>query len=104
MWIGRANPTATVNPDGRIAMQDAGATSADLLADDLEPQSAAIVRALRAFDEAEALMRGRLRSLLGVGPTDLAALRYIRSRESQGDPARGTDLRRRLGVSSAAAT
>jgi DNA-binding MarR family transcriptional regulator len=85
-------------------MQDAGATPADLIPEVLQPQAASIVRALRAFDEAEALMRGRFRSLLGVGSTDLAALRYIRSREAQGDPARGTDLRRRLGVSSAAAT
>lgn len=85
-------------------MQDASATSVDLLADALEPQAAEIVRALRDFDEAEALMRGRFRALLGVGATDLSALRYIRSREKQGEPARATDLRRRLGVSSAAAT
>ena len=49
-------------------------------------------------------MRSRIRQRLGLGSTDLAALRYIRSREVQGDHARGTDLRRRLGVSSAAAT
>lgn len=85
-------------------MQEAGATSADLIPEVLQPQAASIVAALRAFDEAEALMRGRFRALLGVGATDLAALRYIRSREAQGEPARGTDLRRRLGVSSAAAT
>ncbi len=56
-------------------MQDASATSVDLLADALEPQAAEIVRALRDFDEAEALMRGRFRALLGVGATDLSALR-----------------------------
>lgn len=83
---------------------DAAAEPLELVVGELDPQAAAIVTALRAFDDAELRMRSRFRRLLGVGTTDLAALRFIRSRERQGNPARGTDLRQRLGVSSATAT
>lgn len=76
----------------------------ELIVGDLDPQATAIVSALREFDDAELRMRSRFRRLLGVGSTDLAALRFIRSREKQGRPAHGTDLRKRLGVSSATAT
>jgi len=76
----------------------------ELVVGELDPQATEIVAALRAFDDAELRMRSRFRRLLGVGTTDLAALRFIRSRERQGDLARGTDLRQRLGVSSATAT
>jgi DNA-binding MarR family transcriptional regulator len=76
----------------------------ELVVGELDPQATAIVTALRAFDDAELRMRSRFRRLLGVGTTDLAALRFIRSRERLGSPARGTDLRQRLGVSSATAT
>jgi DNA-binding MarR family transcriptional regulator len=81
-----------------------GSDATGLLVDALAPQATTIVEALRAFEDAEMRMRSRIRSQLGLGTTDLAALRYIRSREALGDHARGTDLRRRLGVSSAAAT
>jgi DNA-binding MarR family transcriptional regulator len=76
----------------------------ELVVGELDPQARAIVTALRDFDDAEMRMRHRFRTLLTVGSTDLAALRFIRSRERQGKPARGTDLRQRLGVSSATAT
>jgi DNA-binding MarR family transcriptional regulator len=76
----------------------------ELIVGELDPQATAIVTALREFDDAELRMRSRFRRLLGVGTTDLAALRFIRSRERQGKLARGTDLRKRLGVSSATAT
>ncbi len=76
----------------------------ELVVGELDPQARAIVTALRDFDDAEMRMRHRFRSLLTVGTTDLAALRFIRSRERQGSPARGTDLRQRLGVSSATVT
>jgi len=82
----------------------AAAEPLELVVGELDPQATAIVTALRAFDDAELRMRSRFRRLLGVGSTDLAALRFIRSRERQGNPARGTDLRQRLGVSSATAT
>jgi DNA-binding MarR family transcriptional regulator len=80
------------------------AVPSELVAGELVPQASAIVVALREFDDAEMRMRSRFRQLLGVGSTDLAALRFIRSRERRGEPARGTDLRIRLGVSSATAT
>ena len=82
----------------------AAAEPLELVVGELDPQATAIVTVLRAFDDAELRMRSRFRRLLGVGTTDLAALRFIRSRERQGTPARGTDLRQRLGVSSATAT
>lgn len=83
---------------------EAQAAALEAIAGDLDPQAAAIVTAMREFDDAELRMRSRFRRLLGVGSTDLAALRFIRSRERQGKPAHGTDLRHRLGVSSATAT
>src|SRR6195952_2848316 len=76
-----------------------GSDATDLLVDDLAPQATTIVQALRAFEDAELRMRSRIRSRLGLGTTDLAALRYIRSRGGLGDPARGTDLRPRRRVS-----
>ncbi|MGN6742129.1 MAG: MarR family winged helix-turn-helix transcriptional regulator [Amnibacterium sp.] len=87
-------------------MSDSEARSAPVesIVSELGPQAAALVTALREFDDAELRMRSRFRRLLGVGSTDLAALRFIRSRERRGDPAHGTDLRKRLGVSSATAT
>src|ERR1700712_493870 len=104
--VGRVRPavrTRTVTSTcGRdITLLD-GSDATDLLVDDLGPQATTIVQALRAFEDAELRMRSRIRSRLGLGTTDLAALRYIRSREALGDHARGTDLRTRLRGSSAA--
>jgi len=76
----------------------------ELVVGELDPQAAEIVTALREFDDAEMRMRSRFRQLLNVSSTDLAALRFIRSRERRGEPAHGIDLRKRLGVSSATAT
>ena len=64
----------------------------------------AVLHAFEAFEVAEADLRERLQRLLGIGPNDLVALRFIRSRELEGDPARPRDVEIRLRTSSAGAT
>ena len=64
----------------------------------------AVVHAFEAFEVAEADLRERLQRQLGIGPNDLVALRFIRSRELEGDPARPRDVEIRLRTSSAGAT
>lgn len=64
----------------------------------------AVLHAFEAYEVAEADLRDRLQQLLGIGPNDLAALRFIRSRELEGDPARPRDVEIRLRTSSAGAT
>jgi len=64
----------------------------------------AVLHAFEAYEVAEADLRERLQRLLGIGPNDLVALRFIRSRELEGDPARPRDVEIRLRTSSAGAT
>ena len=70
-----------------------------------EPEATRLIRiAIDHVEEAEMMLRGRLRATLGVGGTDFAALRYVRRCEDLEIPARPGGLRRWLSVSSAAAT
>lgn len=64
----------------------------------------AVLHAFEAYEVAEADLQERLQRLLGIGPNDLVALRFIRSRELEGDPARPRDVEIRLRTSSAGAT
>jgi DNA-binding MarR family transcriptional regulator len=64
----------------------------------------AVLHAFEAYELAEADLQERLQRLLGIGPNDLVALRFIRSRELEGDPARPKDVEIRLRTSSAGAT
>ncbi|GAA4671633.1 MarR family winged helix-turn-helix transcriptional regulator [Frondihabitans cladoniiphilus] len=66
--------------------------------------SGAVIEALYALQDAEALFRGRLRDRLGIGANDLAALQYLARLETVGKEVRPRDLTRTLGVTSAAAT
>jgi DNA-binding MarR family transcriptional regulator len=64
----------------------------------------AVLHAFEAYEVAEADLQDRLQRLLGIGSNDLVALRFIRSRELEGDPARPRDVEVRLRTSSAGAT
>lgn len=64
----------------------------------------AIVDAIEAYEMAEADLRQRMQQLLGIGESDYIALRFIRSRELEGRPARPKDVEIRLRTSSAGAT
>lgn len=64
----------------------------------------AVLHAFEAYEVAEADLRARLQQLLGIGENDLIALRFIRSRELEGNPARPKDVQTRLRTSSAGAT
>lgn len=64
----------------------------------------AVLHAFEAYELAEADLRQRLQRLLGIGENDLIALRFIRSRELEEQPARPKDVEIRLRTSSAGAT
>lgn len=66
--------------------------------------SGAIIAALYALQDAEALHRCRLRDLFGIGANDLSALQYIARLENVGRTARPRDITHTLGVTSAATT
>jgi DNA-binding MarR family transcriptional regulator len=71
-----------------------------------EPQAGAVgvLNALRDYRVAEVAMRRRTRSAMGMGETDLLALRYLLQAESAGKAVGPKELGARLGVTSASMT
>lgn len=70
-----------------------------------EPGSVDVLNALRDYRASEAAMRRRTRSSMGMGETDLLALRYLLQAQQSGKPGLGSkELGARLGISSASMT
>ncbi|WP_108252240.1 MarR family winged helix-turn-helix transcriptional regulator [Planctomonas deserti] len=63
-----------------------------------------VLNALRAYRSAEVAMRKRTRDSMGMGETDLTAIRYLLEAERRGHAVTAKDLARRLEVSSASVT
>jgi len=63
-----------------------------------------VLNALRAYRAAEVAMRKRTRDSMGMGETDLSAIRYLLEAERRGTAVTAKDLARRLEVSSASVT
>ncbi|GLB67996.1 MarR family winged helix-turn-helix transcriptional regulator [Arthrobacter mangrovi] len=73
---------------------------------DTEQQAGAVgvLNALREYRASEAAMRRRTRSSMGMGETDLLALRYLLQAEAQGRAVGPKELGSQLGVTSASMT
>lgn len=63
-----------------------------------------VLNALREYRAAEAAMRRRTRSSMGMGETDLLALRYLLEAQKAGREVSPKELAARLGISSASTT
>ncbi|NJC20964.1 DNA-binding MarR family transcriptional regulator [Arthrobacter pigmenti] len=63
-----------------------------------------VLNALRDYRAAEAAMRRRTRSSMGMGETDLLALRYLLEAQKAGRQVTPKELSIRLGISSASTT
>ena len=63
-----------------------------------------VLNALRDYRASEAAMRRRTRSSMGMGETDLLALRHLLQAEAAGQPIGPKELGARLGVTSASMT
>ncbi|TPW72913.1 MarR family winged helix-turn-helix transcriptional regulator [Schumannella sp. 10F1B-5-1] len=63
-----------------------------------------VLNALRRYRSAEVAMRRRTRSSMGMGETDLLALRYLLEAARRGDVVTPKDLATRLDISSASTT
>lgn len=63
-----------------------------------------VLEALRAYRAAETAMRRRTRDSMGMGETDLLALRHLLEAARAGRPVSPRDLAARLGISSASTT
>ena len=63
-----------------------------------------VLNALRDYRSAEAAMRRRTRSSMGMGETDLLALRYLLEYERAGRMVGPKELATRLGITSASMT
>jgi DNA-binding MarR family transcriptional regulator len=63
-----------------------------------------ILEALRDYRASEAAMRRRTRSSMGMGETDLLALRFLLQAEAAGRPTGPKELGTKLGISSASMT
>ena len=63
-----------------------------------------VLNALRDYRASEAAMRRRTRASMGMGETDLLALRYLLQAQQEGVAISPKDLAARLGISSAATT
>jgi DNA-binding MarR family transcriptional regulator len=63
-----------------------------------------VLNALREYRASEAAMRRRTRSSMGMGETDLLALRYLLQAEAQGRAVGPKELGAQLGVTSASMT
>ncbi|MGO4490735.1 MarR family winged helix-turn-helix transcriptional regulator [Arthrobacter sp. 2YAF22_2] len=69
----------------------------------LDPASA-VLHALRNYRAAEVATRKATRDSMGMGETDLLALRYLLRAQSAGDQVGPKDLSRRLGITTASTT
>lgn len=63
-----------------------------------------VLEALRDYRAAETAMRRRTRNAMGMGETDLLALRHLLEAQRAGRPMGPRDLADRLGISSASTT
>jgi DNA-binding MarR family transcriptional regulator len=63
-----------------------------------------VLEALRDYRASEAAMRRRTRSSMGMGETDLLALRFLLQAEAAGKPIGPKELGAKLGISSASMT
>jgi DNA-binding MarR family transcriptional regulator len=63
-----------------------------------------VLNALRRYRAAEVAMRRRTRNSMGMGETDLAALRFLLEAGARSEAVSPTDLARHLGISSASTT
>jgi DNA-binding MarR family transcriptional regulator len=66
--------------------------------------AAEVLDALRDYRASEAAMRRRTRSAMGMGETDLLALRYLLQAEAAGRTMGPKELAARLGITSASVT
>lgn len=87
-------------------MQEKTAAGGYWYPQDTEAQAGAVavLNALREYRAAEAAMRRRTRSSMGMGETDLLALRYLLEAEAAGRAVGPKELGARLGVTSASMT
>src|SRR6476620_6173968 len=65
---------------------------------------AAVLHALRSYRAAEVATRRSTRDSMGMGETDLLALRYLLRAQSAGERVGPTDLSRTLGITTASTT
>lgn len=71
---------------------------------DPDSPSGQVLAAIYALHDAEALLRSRLRAILGLGPSELIALQFIARHETIQTPPRPMDVARHLGLTSGAAS
>jgi DNA-binding MarR family transcriptional regulator len=62
----------------------------------------AVLAAIHAMQDAEALFRARLRKKLGIGASELAAVQFLARLELRGADARPVDVAAHLGISTSA--
>ncbi len=63
-----------------------------------------VLNALRDYRASEAAMRRRTRTAMGMGETDLAALRFLLQAQRRGAMLTPTELSQRLGISTSSTT
>ncbi|ROP65265.1 DNA-binding MarR family transcriptional regulator [Curtobacterium sp. PhB130] len=72
--------------------------------DDATQRGVAVLNALRRYRAAETAMRRRTRDSMGMGETDLLAVRYLLQAQRSGRKISPKDLSAHLGISSASTT
>lgn len=72
--------------------------------DDATQRGVAVLNALRRYRAAETAMRRRTRDSMGMGETDLLAVRYLLQAQRSGRKISPKDLAAHLGISSASTT
>lgn len=72
--------------------------------DDAHRTAVRVLEALREYRTAETAMRRRTKDSMGMGETDLLAIRYLLAAARDGRPMTARDLADRLGISSASTT
>ncbi|WP_255447086.1 MarR family winged helix-turn-helix transcriptional regulator [Schumannella soli] len=85
-------------------MSDDRASSGYWYGADRRPSSVDVLNLMRQYRQAEAEMRRRTRDSMGMGETDLLALRYLLRAEREGRSMTARDLGRLLSISSASTT
>ncbi|MDF2444620.1 MAG: hypothetical protein JWR01_2823, partial [Subtercola sp.] len=68
------------------------------------PENSNVLDALHMYRAAEAAMRRRTGTAMGLGENDLLALRFILDQRAAGHPVASKDITRYLGISSASTT
>ncbi len=72
--------------------------------EDATRRGVTVLNALRRYRSAEAAMRRRTRSSMGMGETDLLAVRFLLDSKRRGEQVSPKDLTAYLGISSASTT